>query len=90
MESKNGGSWSKYDKFVGMLAVGLFAGYFVRPTEAAIVAVVPPLLSPLAVWLPCSLFIFALAGTTGLYTAILQTKLRDSEQMGRLVVQRVS
>ncbi|GAA0225306.1 DUF106 domain-containing protein [Haladaptatus pallidirubidus] len=84
MESSNNGSWSKYDKLAGLLAVGLFAGYFVQPIEAIIVAVVSPLLSPLAVWLPFSLFIVALAGTTGLYTAILQTKLRDNERMERL------
>ncbi|WP_049969481.1 DUF106 domain-containing protein [Haladaptatus cibarius] len=84
MESKNGGSWSKYDKLAGLLAVGLFTGYFVQPIEAAIVTVVSPLLSPLAVWLPFSLFMFTLAGTTGLYTAILQTKLRDTERMERL------
>lgn len=84
MESSNSGSWSKYDKLAGLLAVCLFAGYFVQPIEAAIVAVVSPFLSPLAVWLPFSLFIFFLAGTTGLYSAILQTKLRDTERMERL------
>ncbi|WP_435155518.1 DUF106 domain-containing protein [Haladaptatus sp. DFWS20] len=77
MESSNSGSWSKYDKLAGVLAVGLFAGYFVQPIEAAIIAVV----SPLAMLLPFSLFIVTLVGSTGLYTAVLQTKLRDTERM---------
>ncbi len=84
MASSNSGSWSNYDKLAGLLAVGVFAGYFVQPIETVIVTAVSPLLSPLAVWLPFSLFIFFLAGSTGLYSAILQTKLRDTEQMERL------
>ncbi|WP_227353230.1 DUF106 domain-containing protein [Haladaptatus salinisoli] len=84
MASSNRGSWSTHDKLAGLLAVGLFAGYFVRPMESIVVAVVSPVLSPLAVWLPFSLFVFLLAGSTGLYTAVLQAKLRDAEQMERL------
>lgn len=77
-------SWSRRDKLVGLVALGLFAGYFLQPIEAAVVAVVTPVLSGLAVWLPFSLFVLFLGGSTGLVAAMLQVALRDSEHLERL------
>lgn len=84
MSSTDDGSWSTYDKLAGLFALALFSGYFLQPVESAVVASVSPVLSALAVWVPFSLFVIVLAGTTGLYTAILQTKLRDTERLERL------
>lgn len=80
MSSKETG-WSVSDKLAGAVALLLFAGYFLRPVESAIIAIVSPVLTQMAIWVPFSVFVLFLAGSTGLYTAVLQTKLRDRERL---------
>ncbi|KZN23685.1 hypothetical protein A4G99_12460 [Haladaptatus sp. R4] len=77
-------SWTVYDKFAGLLALALLSGYYLAPVQGSIAMAVNLVLSPLATLLPVSVFLFGLAGTTGLYSTTLRLLLGDSERMERL------
>ncbi|WP_231182906.1 EMC3/TMCO1 family protein [Haladaptatus sp. DYF46] len=76
--------WTVYDKLAGALALVLMTGYYLTPVQSAVVATLDVVLSPLATLVPVSVFLFGLAGATGLYSTTLQLLLQDSDAMERL------
>jgi uncharacterized membrane protein (DUF106 family) len=76
--------WTVYDKVVGAFALVLMTGYFLTPIQSVVVATLDVVLSPLAALVPVSVFLFGLAGATGLYSTTLQLLLQDSDAMERL------
>lgn len=76
--------WTVYDKVVGAFALVLMTGYFLTPIQSVVVATLDVVLSPLAALVPVSVFLFGLAGATGLYLTTLQLLLQDSDAMERL------
>ncbi len=82
LESSDG--WTGYDKLAGLLALVLMAGYYVTPIQQAVAGAVHAMLGPATTILPFSVLVLLLAGTTGLSSALLQTKLRNRERMERL------
>ena len=76
--------WTVYDKLAGAFALVLMTGYYLTPVQSAVVATLDVVLSPLATLVPVSVFLFGLAGATGLYSTALQLLLQDSDAMERL------
>lgn len=76
--------WTGYDRAAGVVSLALMAGYFVDPIQAAVVAALSVALEPLAVAVPFSVLVVLLAGTNGVYTAILQVKLRNQDRIDDL------
>ena len=77
-------SWTVYDKLAGLLALALMTGYYLAPVQGLVAMTLNVVLSPLATFVPVSILLFGLAGTTGLYSTTLQLLLGDSEKMERL------
>ncbi|WP_423744781.1 EMC3/TMCO1 family protein (plasmid) [Haladaptatus sp. SPP-AMP-3] len=76
--------WTVYDKLAGVFALVLMTGYYLVPVQSAVVATFDVVLAPFASLVPASVFLFGLAGATGLYSTTLQLLLRDSDATGRL------
>ena len=77
-------SWTVYDKLAGLLALALMTGYYLAPVQGLVAMPLNVVLSPLSTFVPVSILLFGLAGTTGLYSTTLQLLLGDSERMERL------
>lgn len=77
-------SWTVYDKLAGLLALAFMTGYYLTPVQGVVAVALNLVLSPLAGFLPMSIFLFGLAGATGLYSTTLQLLLSDTERMERL------
>lgn len=84
MATESSREWTGYDKVAGLLALALMAGYYVTPIQYTVAGAVQALLGPATTILPFSVLILLLGGTTGLSSAVLQTKLRSRERMERL------
>ncbi|MFC4408073.1 DUF106 domain-containing protein [Haloarchaeobius iranensis] len=75
--------WTTADRVAGLLALVLATGYVLPPIQGAVATAWSAVLAPLAVILPFSVLLCLLAGVNGLFTAIAQVKLRDSERVER-------
>ncbi|WP_440990003.1 DUF106 domain-containing protein [Haloarchaeobius baliensis] len=84
MDNNERAGWTKADKGAAVLAVVLGLGYVLPPIQRTVVAVWSAVLAPLAVVLPFSALLLLLAGTNGVFTALLQARLRDSDRAERL------
>lgn len=84
MDITDEGGWSTADGVAGLLAVVLGTGYVLSPIQHTVATVLSTVLTPLAVVLPFSMLLCLLAGTNGVFTALLQARLRDSERVDRL------
>lgn len=73
--------WTIYDKAAGLATVALFLGYSNQGIQSTVAHVDGILLAPLDAVLPFYLVILVLAVVTGLYSAVLQSALLDSEKM---------
>ncbi|MFB6152387.1 MAG: DUF106 domain-containing protein [Haloarculaceae archaeon] len=74
--------WSRWDKLAGLGTVLLFLGYSQPQIRNLIGGGLDLLLGPLASTLPFYIMILVLAVFTSLNSALLQSKLMDTEQMG--------
>ena len=84
MDTADDPGWSTADRLAALFAVVFATGYVLSPIQTAVAMVWSAVLSPLAVVLPFSALLLLLAGTNGVFTALLQAKLRDSERAERL------
>ncbi|UPV73112.1 EMC3/TMCO1 family protein [Halorussus limi] len=84
MATDSSREWTGYDKLAGLVALALMAGYYVTPIQQTVGGAMHAMLGPATTILPFSVLILLLAGTTGLSSAVLQTKLRNRERMERL------
>jgi len=75
-------SWTKYDKMAGLIVVGMFAGYALPTARSAIGQTMDLFFGPLESLMPFYLVIMVLAVLTGLFSAIMQDNLMDTEVMG--------
>jgi len=74
-------SWSTWDKAAGLLALSLFPGYYFEGIRSTIGGMLDLIFGPLTAALPFHVVILVLATVTGLYSAVLQGALIDSEAM---------
>lgn len=84
MDTDSSRAWTGYDKLAGLLALTLMAGYYVSPIQRTVAEAMQTMLGPATTILPFSVLMLLLAGTTGLSSAILQTKLRSRERVEHL------
>ncbi|MFD1645449.1 DUF106 domain-containing protein [Haloarchaeobius litoreus] len=84
MDTTGDGGWSTADSVAGLLALVLATGYVLSPIQTVVATVWSAVLAPLSVVLPFSALLLLLAGTNGVFTALLQAKLRDSERVEQL------
>ncbi|WP_256300103.1 DUF106 domain-containing protein [Haloarchaeobius salinus] len=84
MDTTDDTGWSTADRVAGLLALVLAAGYVLSPIQTAVAMVWSAVLGPFTVILPFSVLVLLLAGTNGVFTALLQAKLRDSDRVERL------
>ena len=75
--------WRRVDKGIGLVVLALFAGYFLPPVRSAIASTESILLGPLAALLPFYWVVLVLAAVTGLYSSLLEERLRDEEKIDR-------
>lgn len=78
------GSWSGYDKLAGLVVLALFAGYHVQPIQEVVGTGMHAILAPAASFVPFSILMLLLAGTTGVSSAILNVKLRNQDRLDEL------
>jgi len=84
MDTSADAGWSTADALATILAVVFATGYVLSPVQTAVAMVWSAVLSPLAVVVPFSVLLLLLAGTNGVFTAVLQAKLRDSDRVEQL------
>ena len=75
-------SWTKYDKIAGLIVLGMFAGYALPSARSAIGETMDLFFGPLEATMPFYLVIMVLAVLTGLFSAIMQDNLMNTEVMG--------
>ncbi|WP_158057711.1 DUF106 domain-containing protein [Halorussus halophilus] len=81
MSDQSANRWRPADKLAGVVALLLMTGYYVQPIQQGVGTAMQALLAPAATFLPFSLLILLLAGTTGLSSAVLSVKLRSQQGM---------
>lgn len=74
-------SWAWYDKVAGLVTLSLFAGYWSTGIRDTIASYDDLLLAPVTDALPFFAVIILLAIVTGLYSTVLQSRLRDTEKI---------
>jgi uncharacterized membrane protein (DUF106 family) len=74
-------SWSKWDKIAAVAVLGLFLGYTQPPIRGTVGGVIDLLLGPLHATLPFHIVVMILAIVTGVWTAVLQDNLMNTEVM---------
>ncbi|MFU1783270.1 DUF106 domain-containing protein [Haloarcula japonica] len=74
-------SWAWYDKAAGLAALSLFAGYWSTGIRDTIASYDDLLLAPVTDAFPFFAVIILLAIVTGLYSTVLQSRLRDTEKI---------
>ncbi|MFC4449404.1 DUF106 domain-containing protein [Halorussus aquaticus] len=84
MATESSEGWTGYDKLAGLVALTLMAGYYVTPIQRGVAGALHAMLGPATTILPFSVLVLLLAGTTGLSSAVLQTKLRSQRRVERL------
>ena len=72
-------SWAWYDKAAGLVTLGLFAGYWNTGIRDIIASVDNIVLAPVTDVLPLFAVIILLSVVTGLYSTVLQARLKDTE-----------
>jgi len=72
-------SWAWYDKAAGLATLGLFAGYWNTGIRDIIASFDNLLLAPVTDVLPFFAVIIVLSVVTGLYSTVLQARLKDTE-----------
>jgi len=74
-------SWSKWDKVAAVVVLGFFLGYTQPPIRAVVGGVIDLALGPLNATLPFHIVVMILAIVTGVWTAVLQDNLMNTEIM---------
>jgi uncharacterized membrane protein (DUF106 family) len=75
-------AWTIYDKMALLSIVGLFVGYAFSGVRASIAGVLDVVLGPLEATMPFYVVILVLAIVTGVFSAIIQDNLMNTEIMG--------
>jgi uncharacterized membrane protein (DUF106 family) len=75
-------AWGIYDKMALVAIVGLFVGYAFSGVRASIAGVLDILLGPLEATMPFYVVILVLATVTGVFSAVIQDNLMNTEMMG--------
>ena len=74
-------AWTVYDKMALLAIVGLFVGYAFSGVRASIAGVLDVFLGPLEATMPFYVVILVLATVTGVFSAIIQDNLMNTEMM---------
>jgi len=79
--TESSSAWSIYDKMALLAIVGLFVGYAFSGVRASIAGVLDILLGPLESTMPFYIVILVLAVVTGVFSALIQDNLMNTEMM---------